>query len=104
MDQMTRYAIYCAPPEGAFAGAAARWLGWDVQRARAVAQPDIPGLADDTAAPRRYGFHGTLKPPFRLARGTDRQGLARAVAGLAAGWPRSRCPVCNWSICRVFWR
>lgn len=84
MDQMTRYAIYYAPPEGAFAEAAARWLGWDVQRARAVAQPDIPGLADDTAEPRRYGFHGTVKPPFRLAQGADRQGLARAVAGLAA--------------------
>ena len=86
---MRRYAIYYTPPPGAFAAAAAAWLGYDVQTARAVAQPAIAGLprplADLTAAPRKYGFHGTLKAPFRLADGYSATDLAQAVRGLATG-------------------
>ncbi len=80
----TRYAIYYLPPEGALADFGAAWLGWDVAVGEAVAQPDVPGLEEVTAAPRRYGFHGTLKPPFRLAEGMDSDGLQDAVADLAA--------------------
>jgi putative phosphonate metabolism protein len=83
MDQMKRFAIYYAPRDGAFADAAARWLGWDLAQGRAMAQPDLPGLADLTADPRKYGFHGTIKPPFRLADGTAPDDLATAVAALA---------------------
>ncbi len=32
-----------------------------------MAPPDLPGIAALTEAPRRYGFHATLKPPMRLA-------------------------------------
>ena len=92
MTQMTRYAIYYAPPDGAFAEAAARWLGWDIQRACAVPQPDIDGLSADTDAPRRYGFHGTIKPPFRLAEGTSPEALAQAVERLAARLPAVKMP------------
>ena len=92
MTQMTRYAIYYAPPEDAFAEAAAHWLGWDIQRACAVPQPDIPGLDTDTAAPRRYGFHGTIKPPFRLAEGVSPEALAQAVERLAARLPSVEMP------------
>lgn len=83
MDQMQRFAIYYAPRDGAFADAAAAWLGWDLAHSRAVAQPDVAGLADLTADPRKYGFHGTIKPPFRLAMGVSPQDLARAVGQLA---------------------
>lgn len=85
MDQMKRFAIYYAPAEAAFAAAAAQWLGWDLARGCAVDQPDILGLQADTSEPRKYGFHGTIKPPFRLAPGTDLNGLTQAVAQLAAG-------------------
>lgn len=84
---MKRYAIYYAPEAGAFADAAAAWLGWDVQAGQAVAQPqlDLPQpLADITAEPRKYGFHGTIKPPFRLADGVTADVLCAAVASLAA--------------------
>jgi len=84
MDQMKRFAIYFAPRDGAFADAAAHWLGWDARTGESVAQPDVPGMADLTAAPRRYGFHGTIKPPFRLADGTTPVALGEAVATLAA--------------------
>ena len=83
MDRMKRFAIYYAPRDGAFADAAARWLGWDLARGCAVAQPDVPGLAELTAEPRKYGFHGTIKPPFRLADGTSPDDLAAAIADLA---------------------
>ena len=79
---MKRYAIYYAPPPGAFAQAGAAWLGWDAATGQAVAQPD-PGLAPVTVAPRKYGFHGTLKPPFRLAEGQSFAALQTAVAALA---------------------
>ncbi|KAF0174642.1 MAG: hypothetical protein FD162_1080 [Rhodobacteraceae bacterium] len=84
---MKRYAIYYAPEAGAFADAAAAWLGWDVRAGQAVAQPqlDLPRpLADITAEPRKYGFHGTIKPPFRLAEAVTPDLLHDAVASLAA--------------------
>lgn len=88
---MKRHAIYYAPPEGGFAAAAAAWLGWDAVGACAVEQPLLPGidLAALTAEPRRYGFHGTLKPPFRLAPGQSRGALEAALAAFAA----TRAPV-----------
>ena len=50
-----------------------------------VPRPDVPGLTaaeveTATAAPRRYGFHATLKPPFVLAEGRTRDDLEQAAA------------------------
>lgn len=88
MHGMKRYAIYHVPPPGAWADWGAAWLGWDVARGRAVAHPDCAGLhlplPDLTEAPRRYGFHATLKAPFRLAGGTTPQALHEACTALAA--------------------
>jgi len=85
---MKRYAIYYAPPNDAFAKAAAAWLGHDVQTGSAVAQPDLASLprqmADLTSEPRKYGFHGTIKAPFRLADGVSPADLAAAVREVAA--------------------
>lgn len=38
------------------------------------------GLRYLTAKPRKYGFHGTIKPPFRLAKGVDYAALHWATA------------------------
>ena len=46
-------------------------------------QPDIGGLRDITMTPMKYGFHGTLKPPFRLAEGRSSEDLRAAVNDLA---------------------
>ncbi|MDB5659906.1 MAG: hypothetical protein JWS10_2521 [Cypionkella sp.] len=84
---MKRYAVYYAPKAGAFAEAAAAWLGWDAQKGCAVGQPAVAlprSLANITAEPRKYGFHGTLKPPFRLADGVSFDDLSNAVASVAA--------------------
>ena len=87
MDQMKRFAIYYAPEPGTFADAAAAWLGWDLALGGTVEQPtpNLPRpLAEITAEPRKYGFHATLKPPFRLADGISLADLAQATARLAA--------------------
>ena len=87
MDQMKRFAIYYAPEPGPFADAAAAWLGWDLAQGTPMPQPapDLPRpLAEVTAEPRKYGFHATLKPPFRLADGVSADDLAQATARLAA--------------------
>lgn len=63
-----RYAIYYAPPPGSpWHAFGSRWLGRDAAGARAV---PLQGEYDTvhaarTAEPRRYGWHATLKAPFR---------------------------------------
>jgi ribose 1,5-bisphosphokinase len=76
---MTRYALYFAPePHTPWWRAGCHWLGRDpasdADATLACAQPDIPGLprlllAKLTSDARRYGFHATLKAPFRLQGG-----------------------------------
>lgn len=71
-QRVYRSAIYLAPrPGSALAGAAAEWFMPDPVRDKWLAEP------------LRYGFHGTLKAPFRLADGMDFEALEQAVAILA---------------------
>lgn len=87
MTDYDRYAIYYAPEPGPLADFGAAWLGWDAMRGAAADHPDVAGLPRPiealTGTPRKYGFHGTIKPPFRLAAGTTAEGLHRAAAALA---------------------
>ncbi len=83
----TRYAIYYTPASGTpLAQFGAEWLGWDSAEGCRVDQPMIDGLdvPTITATPRKYGFHGTLKPPFRLVDGMDADALGEAVAAIAS--------------------
>jgi putative phosphonate metabolism protein len=97
-----RYAIYFAPPAGSdLARFGDRWLGRDAQTGQPVAQPPLDGLGADrlralTEAPRHYGFHGTLKPPFQLAEGCDVDDLSRAMAGFAA--QRAAFEIAGWHL------
>ena len=83
-----RYAIYVTPRPGELAEFGAAWLGWDPETGSVRVQPAIEGLPRTldqiTAAPRRYGFHGTIKPPFRLAEGADPEGLSAALDAFCA--------------------
>lgn len=86
MEDFTRFAVYYAPEPGALADFAAGWLGWDPVAGARCPYPEIAGLprpvAEITATPRKYGFHGTLKPPFRLT--GSREALESDLAALAA--------------------
>ncbi|MEM7525730.1 MAG: DUF1045 domain-containing protein [Pseudomonadota bacterium] len=86
MLNFRRHALYFLPPEGeALAAFGARWLGWDAADGEAMAHPDIDGLPlpvdEITSTPRKYGFHGTLKPPFSL--GADPAMFGDGVEALA---------------------
>lgn len=77
--QIKRYALYFAPAERGLWQAGAAWLGWDAETGCVVDHPAVAGLAEASAAPRRYGFHATLKAPFRLAPGRSADDLAEAI-------------------------
>jgi len=63
-----RYAVYYTPSkDDPLTRIAARWLGRNPHDGSYVAVAH--GYSDFLTAPRKYGFHGTLKAPFRLADG-----------------------------------
>lgn len=83
--QFQRYGVYYTPRPGALADFGKSWLGWDPVAGEAKPHPVIKGLprpvSDISATPRKYGLHGTIKPPFFLANGKDSDGLtARFIA------------------------
>ena len=81
--QFTRYAIFHTPPPGPLADFTAAWLGWDSQRGTVPTPPEIDlplPLNKIAKSPRKYGFHGTLKPPFRLAPGQSENRLRDQLA------------------------
>lgn len=98
-----RFAIYAAPgvrsadPVGALLRQRAeQWLGRSV-----CPDPVTPGVPpgwtraavdEITVDARRYGFHATLKAPFRLADGRTPEELDAAVARFAAGTPTAVIP------------
>jgi putative phosphonate metabolism protein len=67
-----RFAVYYAPSrKSAWWRVGCAWLGRDAQSGEPCVPPQPQGLTRPlmalTEAPRRYGWHGTLVPPFRLA-------------------------------------
>lgn len=87
MEGFKRYAVYVAPVPGPLADFTAEWLGWDPETGSAPDHSALPGLpapmSELTATPRKYGFHGTIKPPFRLAESSDIFGLHDDMTTLA---------------------
>ncbi|WP_321961854.1 DUF1045 domain-containing protein [Paraburkholderia sp. J7] len=80
-----RFALYYAPPrESVWWQAGCAWLGRDPETGDTLAPPPwLTGLPQPletlTVAPRRYGWHGTFVPPFRLARGVTPTALLAAA-------------------------
>ena len=87
-----RYAIYFTPRQDEpLARIAADWLGRDpfgaaTRPVEAVADLSAAEVAFHTASARRYGFHATLKAPFRLAANETETSLRAALDHL----PRRR--------------
>ncbi|MAZ02204.1 MAG: hypothetical protein CMN56_03620 [Sneathiella sp.] len=71
-EDFKRYAIYFAPERASpLARLGNHWLGVDPETGEVLDRPRIDGISSQeitnvTKAPSRYGFHGTLKPPFIL--------------------------------------
>ncbi|MEX2631150.1 MAG: DUF1045 domain-containing protein [Tistlia sp.] len=72
---MRRYALYFTPPGGSpLADLGACWF-------------TDPAVTDITARPSLYGFHATLKAPFRLAAGREEGALLAALDDFCAARP-----------------
>ncbi|WP_421698879.1 DUF1045 domain-containing protein [Ancylobacter sp.] len=93
-----RYALYFAPPAQSplwrFGSAV---LGYDAEAGTppaplALRRFDAARWSEITAEPRRYGFHATLKAPFRLAPGRREAELTAACARFAGNRAGFACP------------
>jgi putative phosphonate metabolism protein len=88
-----RFAIYFVPPAGsALYRFGAAVLGYDCytgETTERLRDNDLTpaAWAALTAEPRRYGFHATLKAPFRLRPELDPEDLLAGVRALAASLP-----------------
>jgi putative phosphonate metabolism protein len=83
-----RYAVYWAPePATELARFGAHWLGRDAETGQAASAlaPGLPASWERaTEEARHYGFHATLKPPFRLRDGYTEAALDAALEALCA--------------------
>jgi hypothetical protein len=96
-DPSSRYAIYYVPPaDSALFRLGSALLGYDCRTGEDLTPPDDAHLPLDWSAlvapARRYGFHGTLKAPFRHVPGRDEEELCRTV-DVFAQVPRERVAV-----------
>jgi len=89
---MQRLAIYYTPhPDSEIALAASAWLGRDVYGKKSLEPVAVDGLSairrlELVSAPRHYGFHATIKPPFQLLEQKSVQYLKRRLHQFADGW------------------
>jgi putative phosphonate metabolism protein len=85
-----RCAINFIPPQDdPLTVTATRWIGRDPYTGERILEVETEGLTEAdrayvTAPARRYGFHGTLKAPFRLASSYSFSALEKAVAQFAS--------------------
>lgn len=95
---LARYAIYYAPaPDSPLWSFGSGVLGYDAATGASAPAISPEGVDQDawtamTATPRRYGFHATLKAPFRLAAGKTEDDLVSAGHAFAATQRPFRLP------------
>jgi putative phosphonate metabolism protein len=82
-----RVAIYYTPPaDHPLTKAAGLWLGRDAFSGQPMPTPPADALDVGliAAEPRRYGFHATMKAPFRLARDRSLSEIDRVLVEFCA--------------------
>jgi len=93
MTPFERYAVYFVPEENDdILTLADAWFGRCTLTGTSKIPPLFSGFPQNrieaiTERPSRYGFHATLKAPFRPAQGVGLKEIARAVEKLADGLP-----------------
>jgi putative phosphonate metabolism protein len=84
-----RCAVYYVPDlDSPWWRAGSQWLGRCAVTGQAMAQPLLPGVSPlqqwaGTAEPRRYGWHATLKAPFKIMPGENLRTVMSALQALA---------------------
>jgi 2'-5' RNA ligase len=90
MTEAARYALYLAPPpESALWRFGSEVIGRDAATGAEFSSFALDGFDAEawrgmTVEPRRYGFHATIKAPFRLNETASEAALSEAAAELAA--------------------
>jgi putative phosphonate metabolism protein len=103
-----RYALYFTPdPASELADLGERWLGRSAVTGKVLDHPELPGLSvSDLAAitgpARRYGFHGTLKAPFRLIGDAGESDLLSAMKRFASDTRVFEIPALKLSLLEGF--
>jgi hypothetical protein len=83
-----RCAVYFIPnPNNVWWHAGSSWLGRCAATSRPMLQPSIDGVSPKdqwalTAEPRRYGWHATLKAPFKIVTGQTIRSVMLALREL----------------------
>jgi len=84
-----RCAVYFVPDiDSDWWQAGSAWLGRCAATGQTMAQPSLPGISPNvqwaaTAEPRRYGWHATLKAPFKIMPGENLRSVMVALEALA---------------------
>jgi len=87
---VTRYAVYFTPAQDhPLTAAAEHWLGRSAWRNEDVVRVTPPNTGPDvierfTRSARKYGFHATMKAPFRLVEGQNEATLLQACEDFAS--------------------
>lgn len=90
MTNEPRYAIYFAPgPSSDLWHLGSAWLGWNADAASPCMPPRLKELSAShiaavTKGASAYGFHATLKPPFRLAPPFSEEALMEFARGFVS--------------------
>ena len=84
-----RCAVYFVPDlDSPWWLAGSQWLGRCAASGQSMAQPPVTGVSPpqqwaSTAEPRRYGWHATLKAPFKVMPGENLRTVMTALQALA---------------------
>jgi putative phosphonate metabolism protein len=93
-----RCAVYFVPDIASmWWRAGSEWLGRCAATGQSMTQPNLPGISPTvqwacTAAPRRYGWHATLKAPFKINAGENLKTVMAALSELAKELPAFDLP------------
>ncbi|HQR85322.1 MAG: hypothetical protein B7Y59_07495 [Burkholderiales bacterium 35-55-47] len=93
-----RCAVYFVPdPDSVWWDAGSSWLGRCAATSQPVLQPLIDGVSSKeqwalTAEPRRYGWHATLKAPFKIVPGIDLRSVMLALREIGKSLPAFDLP------------
>lgn len=99
-----RCAVYFVPDiHGQWWQAGSDWLGRCAATGKSMSQPFLTGISSQmqrtcTAEPRRYGWHATLKAPFKVVSGVNLKSLVRVMHELAKTLPAFDLPTLKVSM------
>ena len=96
MKKYSRYAIYYAPPkESSLEEFGRYWFGWDPLNAKLINNKhrinylnrfgikNLINIDKNVLIPKKYGFHGTLIPPFKLNKNYSTNTLFKKTEDIA---------------------